>query len=381
MPTLHIADGIDLSRGTVEDMKEVFLRRLPSIETVTHVYFFAYCCHENIATESDINVSMLRRGLGAIEELSPNLQYVILPSGTKGYGIHIPENPLKAPFTEEMNEISQPWHEQFYHFTQHSELDRMQQNKQWKFAEVRCGPAIGFVPHGNAYNTLGIFMNFLSLYKFMHEEGHPDARSDKVPFPGPSTIYWPVHHDGSQDMVARFSIHLSLNPGAAGNSELYNIADTSRPVTMGEQWPIICARFGLKGLPPVDRADPSFRLPVSFVHEHADMVTRLMKERGVELQDVYLGPVLEGWMGHLNFHHDLSLTKARATGFTDEMPFEVAWKNTVDRYASAKKVYCGKDRWLLRTLFSSEVSKRYHNSILRRHTIRLRSGTRSIYAT
>jgi len=40
MPELDIVSGIDLTKGTVEEVKEVMMERVPSIGTVTHVFYF-----------------------------------------------------------------------------------------------------------------------------------------------------------------------------------------------------------------------------------------------------------------------------------------------------------------------------------------------------
>lgn len=154
-------------------------------------------------------------------------------------------------------------------------------------------------------------MNFLSVYKFMHEQGHPDAQATEIPFPAPPLSYRTVFNDDGQDVFARFSIHLCLHPDAAGNSKLYNIGDASKPASMSERWPFICSLFGLIGIPPMEKSDAAFTLPPSFIHQHADAVGGLAKEKGVRLQEIGLDTGLEGWMEHFTFDHDLSLNKAR----------------------------------------------------------------------
>lgn len=39
-PTLQIVDGIDLTSGTMEEMREKLQSRISDIETVTHIYYF-----------------------------------------------------------------------------------------------------------------------------------------------------------------------------------------------------------------------------------------------------------------------------------------------------------------------------------------------------
>lgn len=184
-------------------------------------------------------------------------------------------------------------------------------------------------------------MNFLSLYKFMHETGHPAASSKEVHFPASPGSYRTVYNDGGQDIFARFSIYLCLHPEKAGTSELYNIGDSAVAKSMADRWPFICSLFGLEGKDPLDKSDPRYVLPVSFVVEHADIVERLRQEKGVELQGVGEGLVTEAWMETFTFSHDYCLDKARATGFEDELTIEESWKMVSDRYVVAKRIYLG----------------------------------------
>ena len=184
-------------------------------------------------------------------------------------------------------------------------------------------------------------MNFLSLYKFMHETGHPDAASAKVPFPSAPVSYSPVSNDGGQDIFARFSIHLCLNPDKAGTGELYNIGDESKPRSMADRWPAVCAMYGLEGVAPVEPGSPEYRTPVKFAKAHQDQVKKLEEEKGVQLQGIGLEEGLEMWMEHFDFDHDLILDKARSTGFKEELSYQEAWKKVFERYAQAKKAYLG----------------------------------------
>lgn len=45
-PALQIVDGIDLTSGTVDQVRETLQRRVPDIDTVTHIYYFGMCCPE-----------------------------------------------------------------------------------------------------------------------------------------------------------------------------------------------------------------------------------------------------------------------------------------------------------------------------------------------
>ena len=60
--------------------------KISGIENVTHVYFFAYIMDSDPEKEISINVDLLTRAIVAIEHLSSNLQFVVLPTGTKVSG-------------------------------------------------------------------------------------------------------------------------------------------------------------------------------------------------------------------------------------------------------------------------------------------------------
>lgn len=92
--------GLDLLTEKGQEGLEVEMKeKVRSIETVTHVYFFgerhqppdreriysrlAYIMDLDSHTEIDINVKLLSRAVRAIEQLSPNLKFIVLPTGTK----------------------------------------------------------------------------------------------------------------------------------------------------------------------------------------------------------------------------------------------------------------------------------------------------------
>lgn len=259
-----------------------------------------------------------------------------------------------------MCDAPQPWHDELFYYVLRRELDHMQKGKPWKWAEVRCGMVVssirrprarlrddlpceklGFVPHVNPNNFAAVYANFLSLYRFMYETGHPAASSKAVAFPASPVSYHNLSTDCNQDIFARFSIHLCLHPERAGNSELYNIGDSAKGISLADRWPFICSLFGLEGKDPVDKSDPTFVLCSSFIAEHADEVERLRQEKGVNLQPVTWAKVSEYWMDTFSFDTEQCLDKARATGFSEELTVEESWRTVLDRYVKAKKMYFG----------------------------------------
>lgn len=263
------------------------------------------------------------------------------------------KGPFKAPFVESMGDIPNPYRDELFYYVLGDELNRMQKaqtqsrdRKNWKWAEVRCDVVNGFVPHASPYNLPGLYMNFLSLYRWMHEAGHADAASTRVPFPSAPACYHTRSNDGGQDVFARFSLHLCLHAAEVEveSGELFNIGDEARPRTFAERWPAVCALYGLEGVAPVEPGSAEYRTPVRFARAHPEEVRRLEEEKGVRLQGIWLEEGLEMWMEHFNFDHDLVLNKARATGFTEELRFDEAWRLVFERYARAKKAYLGSER-------------------------------------
>ncbi|KAH0840716.1 hypothetical protein AYO21_00630 [Fonsecaea monophora] len=332
-PELALVSGVDLTRGTVEDIKQQLKERVPDIGTVTQIFYFAYIFHPDFPTEQDINVAMFDRGFVAAEALAPNLSYVILPTGTKGYGIHQPKRPFKAPFDEAMNDIPQPYRDVLFYFALRDRLDALQKGKRWKWAEVRCDIVVGFLPHSNPYNLAGFFINYLSLVAFVQ------GRGAKVPYPGHPDGWHTLSNDGGQDTVARFSLYLSVNPDKAGTSELYNIADTSDGYPMSAKWPAICEYFGLVGVPPLPLGDPTYVSPAQYLEQHKEELRQMESQLGNKIQQVDLMTGLDIWLMNFDFDHHLALGKARSVGFVEEGTVTGSWIQTFDRYRAARKLW------------------------------------------
>jgi nucleoside-diphosphate-sugar epimerase len=93
---LNIVSGLDLLKGSQTELQDAIKSRVESIETVTHVYFFAYIIDEDPAKEVSINVDLLKRAVSAVEALSSKLQFVVLPTGTKVKSIPKCETPAES---------------------------------------------------------------------------------------------------------------------------------------------------------------------------------------------------------------------------------------------------------------------------------------------
>lgn len=98
---LQVVSGLDLltekgQEGLEEDMK----LKIEGVDKVTHVYYFGENCHKTswarntdvlkayimdpvTSEEVSINTKLFSRAITAVEKLSSNLKFVVLPTGTK----------------------------------------------------------------------------------------------------------------------------------------------------------------------------------------------------------------------------------------------------------------------------------------------------------
>lgn len=80
---LQVVSGLDLLAGDQSTLEATMEGRVSGIETVTHVYFFAYIMDADPEKEISINVDLLKRAVTAVEHLAQSLRFVVLPTGTK----------------------------------------------------------------------------------------------------------------------------------------------------------------------------------------------------------------------------------------------------------------------------------------------------------
>jgi hypothetical protein len=91
----------------------------------------------------------------------------------------------------------------------------------------------------NIAQNLGLF---LSLFASIEGTG------SEVAYPGDEASWRALHTDSSQDLVAHFTIFVSLRPAATVAEKAFNIAHGA--VSWEQVWPGICSYFGLKGVGP-----------------------------------------------------------------------------------------------------------------------------------
>lgn len=80
---LQVVSGLDLLAGDQASLEASMRERISDVESVTHVYFFAYIMDGDPEKEIEINIALLLRAVTAVEHLSQSLKFVVLPTGTK----------------------------------------------------------------------------------------------------------------------------------------------------------------------------------------------------------------------------------------------------------------------------------------------------------
>lgn len=89
--------------------------------------------------EISINVKLLERAVLACEHLSKKLQFVVLPTGTKAYGVHLlQEFPFTndLPLKESLPKIPEPYASQMFYYSQTDFLANLAKGKSWTWCEV-----------------------------------------------------------------------------------------------------------------------------------------------------------------------------------------------------------------------------------------------------
>ncbi|KAF5502419.1 Short chain dehydrogenase sirR [Colletotrichum aenigma] len=242
-PRLEMHTGLDLTNT------ELALRRLAviaDVAAVTHVYFVTYTGHgttpENLV---DVNSVIVDNALKAVNVLCPNISFVSLQTGGKGYGM-VRHGWPPAPWKETLPRMLEPYASKIFYYTQHDVVARHAAASSWEWLEIRPSFLPGFVPQFNAMNVAQSLGLYLSFYR--------SAKGDRAicPFPGSQESWVALHTDSFKDVVARFHIHVSLHPEGT-NGRALSVGD-GEPVSWQMKWPLVCNYFGLEGVGPQERA-------------------------------------------------------------------------------------------------------------------------------
>lgn len=300
----------------------------------------AYIFKENPDEEISINIQLLERAVLATQAIAKNLKFVLLPTGTKAYGVQMLNDFPFAndlPLSEDLPRIPEPWQSQNFYYNMCDWLEKESKGKGWTWCEIRPDMIPGFVPNNNVYCLAQTLATYLACYRELEGEGA------ECPFPGTETSWKNLSNDSSQDIIARFSIHCALNPETCGQGQAFNIADNSKPNSWSEKWPIICEFFGLKGTPPPPGG--SGPAPGQYLSDHLQEWKDIEKKNGLATgrvgNDRSLAIFQAFIMTFLCFDRQLDLSKAHKAwssggGKVEEIDAKTCWWTAFQRFRDAK---------------------------------------------
>ncbi|KAJ2895273.1 hypothetical protein MKZ38_006738 [Zalerion maritima] len=336
-PKLQAISGIDIltpkGQGALE---EELKAKVKNIGSISHVYFFAYIMDADPGKEISINVDMIKRAVSSVENLSSNLKFVVLPTGTKAYGVHLIEAfPFKndLPLKESLPRIPEPYASQMFYYNQTDMLSEMSKGKDWTWCDIIPDVIIGFVPNNNIYCLAQMLSTYLSLYAEVNGKGA------EVAFPGNEKSWVIKSNDSSQDICAKVSIWASLHPEKT-SEQRYNAADSSVPSSWSKKWPIICEYFGLKGVaPPPGCSGPD---PTEYLTNHVEEWKKLEAKHGLQSGRVGNNRSYGGFahfiMSMFDFDRHLDMTKCHEMmgEAAEEIDSKTAWYTAFDRFKKAE---------------------------------------------
>jgi hypothetical protein len=239
----------------------------------------AYKANTDLQQELEDAVNMFKRSTIAMDKLSPALEFVVLQTGAKMYGCHLLENHptdyIHVPLSEDQPRLKAPYHDMLFYHPQLDWIADYAKNKKWSWCDTRPDIIIGFVPNQNFYSLATVLGIFLALY------ANVEGKGTKCPFPGTSKSWVAKSNDSSSDMIARQTLHLSLNLPGDQKGQGFNVADAKQPETWSSKWPQLCAYFGLEGTGPPKDGETGLEVR-KYINDHLDAWKKLESEQSLK---------------------------------------------------------------------------------------------------
>ena len=191
------------------------------------------------------------------------------------YGCHLldnhPTDYIHVPLSEDQPRLKPPYHDMLFYHPQLDWIADYAKDKKWSWCDTRPDIIIGFVPNQNFYSLGTVIGIYLALYAAVEGKGA------EVPFPGTSKSWVARSNDSSSDMIARQTIHLSLNLPGSMKGEGFNVADAKTDESWETKWPKLTAYFGLKGTGPAE--DETKKLEMrKYINDHIDTWKKLEEQ-------------------------------------------------------------------------------------------------------
>ena len=248
---------------------------------------------------------------------------------SQAYGVEFVSEgcPYNPPLSESLPRIPEPWASNIFYYTQYDILKNASTGKDWKFCEIRPDAIVGFVPNNNAMNIAQGVGIFLALYRHINGEGA------EVPFPGGTDAWEALHTDTSQDILARFHIHASLNPDAT-HERAFNVVD-GKATNWKEVWPQICEYFGLRSQAPATSGEP-FDV-VKWMEDNRSRWSAFAAQHKLK-EDAFEGTgfgFVKAVAG-IPFRRDYNASASRSIGFSEERAHAEGYKLAFEEMKTAR---------------------------------------------
>ncbi|KAK4891374.1 hypothetical protein LTR27_010028 [Elasticomyces elasticus] len=340
---LQIVSGIDLLKGSQEDLESALKANVKTISKITHVYYLAYKASTDMKQELEDAVSMFKRSTIAMDNLSPALEFVVLQTGAKMYGCHLldnhPTDYIHVPLSEDQPRLKDPYHDMLFYHPQLDWLTEYAKDKKWSWCDTRPDIIIGFVPNQNFYSLGTVLGIFLALYASVEGKGA------SCRFPGSEKSWKALSNDSSSDMIARQTLHLSLNLPSDMKGQGFNVADAKQPETWSSKWPQLCAYFGLKGTGPAKEGEEPLEMR-KYINEHLDAWKKLESQYGLKKGVADSDLTFQGFeyflMTQFDFDRQYDMSRTYSTPkdkpFTEERLVMEAWGLVFDRMREGKLI-------------------------------------------
>ena len=278
-------------------------KALARLADATHVFYAAFQPAPGAAADYAKNIAanrdMLVNSVSAIERAAPNLERVVLVTGTKVYGTHL--GPFRTPARED-----DPRHSgSNYYFDQIDWLTARQAGKRWTWTELRPQTICGFAP-GTAMSIIPVIAVYAAISR---ELGLP------LRFPGKPGAFRSIYQVTESTHFANAALWAATEPRCA--NQAYNITNGD-VFRWSNLWPKIAEVFEMP------EAEPQAISLVAYMADKTPLWQAMQKKYGLQ---PYAFDTLVAWpFGDYVFATDWdvisNITKCRQHGFHDVVDSE-----------------------------------------------------------
>ena len=292
---------------------------LDSLTDVTHVFYAAFQPAAGAAADFARNVAanrdMLVNSVSRIAQASPQLERVLLVTGTKYYGSHL--GPFRTPARE-----SDPRHlGPNYYFDQIDWLSAFQSGKRWSWTDLRPQTICGFAP-GTAMSIVPVIAVYAAICK---ELGLP------LRFPGKPGAWRAIYQVTESSHFANAALWAATEPRCA--NQTYNITNGDY-FRWCNVWPKIAAAFEMPA------AEPQAISLTAHMADKAPLWEHMVEKHGLKR---YRFDELVAWpFGDYVFACEWDVmsdvTKSRQHGFHDVVDSEEMFVRLLTRFRQQRIV-------------------------------------------